>query len=167
MKFFKRFFRNRGLREWGKLADKIQDEKTRQYFINFVKNFYIPDCIDIKKLQGNSQILQYHNRSLAISFISLENNIEDFTQFATPSIDGIAAIGSKPLGYDDWFIIAYPDVVEWVMNLNNQEFINTVGVGNPNDETLFYDSEKKIKSEILRKIVNNYLATSKTLECGK
>lgn len=167
MSIFTMLFRNEELGEWKSLVNKVQDKETKKYLTNFVKNFYIPDNIDTKKFQGNTQVLQHTDRKLATQYISFDSRIEDFTPFATLSIDGLAGIGNRPLGYTDWFVVAYPDVITWAMNLDDSDFIKITGVKDPNNELEFYDKDKQFKPEILRKIINSFLDTKKILECRK
>lgn len=146
--------------EWQRFVDGAPDKKTKEVLGFMVDNFLIPDKINPVSFKANYEILRHNSRGLYKSHASLVDE-PDFSNDGTKTIDELAKLGNQPLGYRDWFIAAYPDVIMWFQDLKDQEAMEILG--NLSDNEVF-DEEHKIKSEYLRKIVDSY---QKKLECSK
>lgn len=90
----------------------------------------------------------------------LSDNID--VNGTTKSIHHFSSI-NIPLGYDKWFIAAYPDVVNWFQDLSDKEM--TLVLGNV-DKKNFFDDKHKVKMVFLRKIVDSFTDSHKRLECA-
>lgn len=80
--------------------------------------------------------------------------------YGTASIDEFAKFGNQPLGYQNWFIAAYPDVILWFQDIDDKKALYLLG--NPIEDAVL-DNDRKIKIEYLRKIIDAY---NTTLECS-
>jgi len=146
--------------EWQRFIDGAPDGQTKQILTYIVDTFLIPDSINPVSFKANYEILRHNSRELYQSHASLVNE-PDFSKHGTKTIDELAKFGNQPLGYRDWFIAAYPDVIMWFQDLKDEEAMEIMG--NPAEEDVF-DEEHKIKVEFLRKIVDSY---NKKLECAQ
>lgn len=145
--------------EWQRFIDGAPDGKTKQILTYIVDNFFIPDKINSLSFKANYEILRHNSKELYQSHASLVDE-PDFSEHGTKTIDELAKLGNQPLGYRDWFIAAYPDVIMWFQDVKDEEAMEIMG--NPSEEDVF-DEERKIKGEYLRKIVDSY---KKKLECS-
>lgn len=166
MSFLSKIISGNKFGEWDEYISNIPDKSVKKHFSDIVRYYYIPDEIDRNKFLGNLQILKYHDRKLA-SVSTRLNNESDFTPNGTQSIDKLAGIGNKPLGYYDWFIAGYPDVVNWAMDLDDAELIKITGIIDPENEKEFFDEENKFKDKYLRKLVDKFKEEKNMLECRK
>lgn len=145
--------------EWQRFIDGALDGRTKQVLTYIVDNFLIPDNISPVPFKANYEILRHNSRELYKSHASLVNE-PDFSEHGTKTIDELAKFGNQPLGYRDWFIAAYPDVIMWFQDVKEDKAMEIMG--NPSEVDVF-DEERKIKGEYLRKIVDSY---KKKLECS-
>lgn len=152
--------------EWDNLIKSAPDNESKKTLVRIVNDFYVPDEIDPSKLKGNYEILRHHNRTIASQSASIAGK-QDFTKYATPSIDEFAKIGNQPLGYYDWFLAAYPDVVKWGIDLEDAELSQIMGIVNKDNDDQYFDEGRKLKMDILRKLVDKYTRSHKALECKK
>jgi hypothetical protein len=84
-------------------------------------------------------------------------------------------LGGVPLGYPNWFVAAYPDVMLWATKAADASDSDSIlfkafGIEKTEDfENLqLLDNQKHFKNEFLRKLVDFYLRTTNlTLECSK
>jgi len=144
---------------WQRFIDAAPDSRTKQILTYIVDKFLIPDNISSFSFKGNYEILRHNSRKLYQAHALLVDE-PDFSKHGTKSIDELARFGNQPLGYRDWFIAAYPDVVLWFQDVKDKKAMEIMG--NPSEEDIF-DEEHKIKGEYLRKIVDSY---KKKLECS-
>ncbi len=145
--------------EWQRFVEGAPDGRTKQVLTYIVDSFLIPDNINPVSFKANYEILRHNSRKLYQSHASLANE-PDFSKQGTQTIDELAKFGNQPLGYSDWFIAAYPDVIIWFQDVKDEKAMEIMG--NPSEQNIF-DEEHKIKGEYLRKIVDSY---KKRLECS-
>lgn len=145
--------------EWQRFINGAPDKRTREVLCYMVDNFLIPDKINPVSFKANYEILRHNSRELYQSHASLVNE-PDFSEHGTKTIDELAKLGNQPLGYRDWFIAGYPDVVLWFQDVKEEDALKILG--NPTEDEIF-DQEHKIKPEHLRRIVDAY---NKKLECS-
>lgn len=124
-----------------------------------VKNFLEKDNIDMSKFLANSEIIKYETKEMyqATARLHSQNDISDN---ATETIHWMALVYNQPLGYPRWFMTAYPDVIKWFSNLEEEKIISIIG--NPTQE--YMDEGNHFKLPILRKLVDDYKNFNK-LEC--
>lgn len=144
--------------KWQRFIDGAPDKRTKEVLGYMVDNFLIPDKINPVSFKANYEILRHNSRELYQSHASLVSE-PDFSKDGTKTIDELAKFGNQPLGYRDWFIAAYPDVIMWFQDVKDDEAMKIMG--NPSEEDVF-DEDHKIKAEYLRKILDSY---NKKLEC--
>lgn len=161
MGIFSLFKQHKVDKKWQNLIDGASDNRTKEILVYIVKNFFIPDNIDEKKFKANFEILRNNSRELYKIYAGLMNE-PDFSKFGTVSIDKLAKVYNQPLGYRDWFMAAYPDVVNWFQDIDDEEAMKILG--NPSNEETF-DEEHKIKIEYLRKITDSFKENNHNLEC--
>lgn len=140
--------------------DTLLDLDSEGIFVEIVNSFLRPDNVDPIKFKANYEILKHKSRELYKSYSSLRNE-QDLSEKGTATIDKLASIGSQPLGYERWFISAYPDVVNWFQNVKDTKILEMFG--NPNENEVL-NEDKKIKNEYLRKIVAAFIDSGNKLE---
>lgn len=124
-----------------------------------IKQFLEQDNIDMSKFLANSEIIKNETKEIYQATTKLHNQ-NDISDNATNTIHWMALVYNQPSGYFAWFMTAYPDVVKWFSNLENEEIISIIG--NPTQE--YMDDHGNFKLPILRKIVDAY-KTVDNLEC--
>jgi len=143
------------------LADtKETPEKTETS--QMVNDFFIPDQINIKKFLANYQIISHGSRELYKQEIKLFG-VPDYIRHATSTIDIFSNIIDRPIGYDNWFISGYPDVVDWFRNMPEEEI--PIIFGTPLEEDCL-NERHKFKFEYLRKMINAFKNKKNKLECS-
>lgn len=105
---------------WEQFLLDIKDGPEKIDASYMVNDFFIPDQINIKKFLANYQIISHGSRELYQQEIKLFG-VPDYIQHATPTIDTFSNIIDRPIGYDNWFIAGYPDVVDWFRNMPEEE----------------------------------------------
>lgn len=130
-------------------------KNSSQYkdFKPIFKDFFIPDNIDFKKFLANYKVLEHQSLKLFKSYIELTENEKWLEEHYTKNIGKLAGIMDRPLGYEDWFVAAYPDVVNWAADLSDEKLI--LVFNNPKEEDVM-NSNKQIKREYLRMLANEY-----------
>lgn len=129
--------------------------------ITDIKDFLLSDNIDGNKFKANFEILKNQSREIYKSSSELLNE-PYLGDEGTHSIDKLAPRTNRPLGYSDWFIAAYPDVVLWCSNLPDEIFQDILG---DDSEKEGLDKDQEIKLIYLRRIVNAYKKIGNKLEC--
>lgn len=125
-----------------------------------IKQFLEQDNIDMIKFLANSEIIKNETKEIYQATARLHNQ-KDESNNATKTIHWMALFYNQPLGYSKWFITAYPDVVKWFSNLEEEEIVFIIG-----SPTLDYmDENNNFKLSILRKMVDAYKIINK-LECS-
>ncbi len=145
--------------EWQNLIDASPDQRTKEVLEYIVDNFFIPDKISPLLFKANYEIIRHHSRDSYHSHAVLMND-PDLSGKGTKNIDVLAQFGNQPLGYSDWFIAAYPDVVNWFQDVDDERAASILDA--PSEDDIF-DEERKIKASYLRKIVNSF---GNKLECS-
>ncbi len=125
------------------------------------KQFLEVDNIDQIKYLANLHIMK--NNSINIYKATLNiNKQEDLSDYCTKTIEWMASPLNQPIGYPTWFMVAYPDVIRWFSDLEDNEIISVIG-----EPTLdLLNENSNFKLPILRKIVDSYKNIS-VLECSK
>lgn len=125
-----------------------------------MQEFLEEDNIDFLKLSANFEIIKNGSKEIYKASVRLQG-ANDISENATDTIEWIADILNQPLGYPQWFMAAYPDVVKWFTeSLEDNEKFDVIG--EPTED--FFDEQKKFNFSVLRKIVNSYKLIN-TLEC--
>jgi hypothetical protein len=125
-----------------------------------MQKFLEEDNIDFLKLSANLEIIKNGNKEIYKANAKLQG-INDISENATKTVEWVAPILNQPLGYPQWFMAAYPDVVKWFAeSLEDNEIIDIIG--EPTED--FFDENNNLNFSILRKIVNAYKLVN-TLEC--
>ena len=125
-----------------------------------IKQFLEQDKIDIVKFLANSEIIKSETKEIYQALMKLHNR-DDVSKDATETIHWMALVYNQPLGYSKWFMTAYPDVVKWFSDLEEEKIISIIG--NPTQD--YIDGHNNFKLPILRKIVDSYKTTA-SLECS-
>ncbi len=126
---------------------------------NDIKEFLERDSVDMSSFLANSEIIKNETKEIYQATARLHGQ-NDISDNATKTIHWMALIYNQPLGYAKWFITAYPDVVKWFSNLDEERIISVIG--NPTPD--YMDNNHNFKLPILRKIVDAYKAIN-NLEC--
>jgi len=121
--------------------------------------FLEQDTINMAKFLANSEIIKNETKEIYQATARLHNQ-NDISDNATETIHWMALSYNQPLGYSKWFITAYPDVVKWFSDLEEEKIVSVIG--NPTPD--YMDDYNNFKLPILRKIVDAY-KTIKNLEC--
>jgi|SRR3989344_5928620 len=125
-----------------------------------VKQFLEQDNIDMTKFLANSEIIKNETKEIYQATAKLHNQ-KDKSDNATKTIHWMALIYNQPLGYSKWFMTAYPDVVKWFSNLEDEKIVSIIG--NPSPD--YMDKNSNFKLPTLRKIVEAYKIID-NLECS-
>lgn len=137
-------------------AEKILDEALNfNYLEGFPKEFIEQDEIDMSKFLANYEIMKNGTKEMYQATIKSHNQ-NNLSDNATETICWMA----KAYNHPKWFMTAYPDVVKWFSNLEDEKIISITG--NPTPD--FADDANYFKLPILRKIVDEY-KTIYNLEC--
>jgi len=128
---------------------------------NDVKRFLEKDNINMSKFLANSEIIKNETREI-YQAIAKRQDQTDISNDATETIHWMVRVYNQPLGYSKWFITAYPDVVKWFSDLDEEKI--TAIIGSPTED--FLDENNNFKLEILRKIVDAYKIIN-VLECSQ
>ncbi|MFA5273265.1 MAG: hypothetical protein WC353_03830 [Candidatus Peribacter sp.] len=145
------------------------DEKTQQAMRPMIEMLFEPDGISPLAFLVNHQFLLSQGREW-LSEIGKEK-YRELQQSRTPTIEKFQSNLDRPLAFSNWFMAAYPDVAYWLSQnaeevLKEKEIIG-VDVDSPDAATMLYDEEKKIRPEIVRRIVDHYLThVAPALECA-
>lgn len=124
-----------------------------------IKQFLEQDNIDMAKFLANSEIIKNETKEIYQATARL-HNLNDISDNATDTIHWMALIYNQPQGYSKWFMTAYPDVVKWFSDLEEEKMISIIG--NPTQDDM--DDNNNFKLPLLRKIVDAY-KTLHNLEC--
>ena len=134
----------------------LNDNSTSELFKSVITNYYIPFNLSYLKLKLNkefyeepfSTILNNKHPHIAPSLITIKENV----------------LIDNSMGYPLWFIIAFPDVILWIMR-DKTKLVESKFKAYSTDE-LF--EKNQFKNNILIKMINLYLdATKNQLECKK
>ena len=124
-----------------------------------IKKFLEQDAINMTKFLANYEIIKNETKEIYQATARLHNQ-NDISDNATETIHWMASIYNQPLGYAKWFMTAYPDVVKWFSDLEEEKIISMIG--NPTAD--YMDEHDNFKLPILRRIVDAYKNTN-NLEC--
>lgn len=145
--------------EWEEFKEMNADIFEEPIIIEMIDQFMIPDRININKFAPNYMILKNGSREIYSASAKLLNE-PDLSRDGTLTIDWMANIFNRPLGYSFWFMAGYPDVVKWFSNLEEEKMKFLL------DDFVedYMDNNDKLRLPILRKIVDSYKIINK-LEC--
>ena len=122
---------------------------------NIIEMKYIDEIInDFLKRDNISEISYKSNYQVLLSYSDEKVYIK-----TTPTIKKFSFI-DKPIFYENWFLAAYPDVVDWFQYLDEDKMSLILGTNRTN-------SFEKPDLKTLRKIVDSYLIIGKHLECSE
>jgi len=116
-----------------------------------IKKFLEQDEINMSRFIANSEIMKHETKEIYQATARLYSK-DDISDNATKTIFWMASILNQPLGYSVWFMTAYPDVVKWFSELDEEKIISIVG--NLTQDSA--DEEDHLKLSVLRKIVDAY-----------
>ena len=126
-----------------------------------MEKFLEEDNIDFLKLAANLEIIKNGNKEIYRASAKL-HGVNDISDSATNTVEWVSDILNQPIGYPQWFMAAYPDVVKWFAeSLGDNEIIDIIG--EPSQD--FFDENNNFNFSILRKMVNAYKLIN-TLECA-
>ena len=137
----------------------LQDEKTSDFLKSLIKYFLVPYKISLLKFTLNKE---YYENPYPIDFTN--NHI-----YISPSLKKIKKLKENPfnipLGYPNWFFIAFPDVALWAFEGEGLKLIKNRFKNIPEDELV---DGKHISPDLLDDIIKLYQNnTNKQLECKK
>lgn len=124
-----------------------------------ITKFLELDNINTSKFLANSEIIKYETKEIYQATVKLYPQ-EDLSADVTETIHWIALAYNQPLGYPQWFMAGYPDVVKWFSDLDEEKIISIVGDLTQDD----MDGNSHFKLPILRKLVDAYKSNNE-LEC--
>jgi len=125
-----------------------------------IQKFLIEDNLDPKKVSSNWEIIKNETVAIYKASLGLTGEI-DLSQDVTPTIEWAASPLNQPPAFPIWFLSAYPDVVKYFSNLEDEDMKAVFG---ELDETAL-DDEGSLKMQVLRSIVNDFKVKHK-LECA-
>jgi hypothetical protein len=160
--------------EWQKFLKGLGRE-ARSDFNFLVNNFFIPDKIEFVKFSANFHAVINDSAELYSLYAQFDEVEKELSNNITKSMQGMDLLGGVPLGYPNWFVAAYPDVMLWATKAADASDSDSIlfkafGIEKTEDfENLqLLDNQKHFKNEFLRKLVDFYLRTTNlTLECSK
>lgn len=140
---------------WDNLLSSTTEPDVKEILRFIKKHFFDKDDVKPVRYFANHAILMRGNRELASQYAEAGGEL-DLSRYGTKSIDWLAELGNRPVGYDDWFMAAYPDVVKWASHMadSQQESFNEL-LGNPTEEH-FFDKNGKVDMKYLRQLVDIY-----------
>lgn len=157
---------------WESLFKDIQvdDQQKAEEFWQIVTSFFIPDNINPSKFRANS--IELIRSPLIDQLLEADDTAE-----RTQSVQRLLDVGNRPIGYPEWFLAGYPDVVIWAANMFSPIRVSR----NEIDENLFrrvfgsirnknemLDGDGFIKHRYLRELIKAYREnTRRNLECIK
>lgn len=142
---------------WTKFAKNELGRDAIKGFDKIVLDFLVPDNINPTKFHANLVVL---------SRGGLPVIDEDPVINPTPSLEKFYNPVARPLGFPNWFIIAYPDVASWVREQGNMQSFFRKIFGKVTEDQLL-DEEQYLKCEYLRGLVDAYReGIADRLECG-
>lgn len=150
------FFKSKDKSVWDQIFTTSPQYKE---FKPIIRDFFEPDKIDYKKFLANYKVLEHQSVKLFEQYIDFTDDEKFLKGHNTKGIDKLASIIDRPLGYYEWFIAAYPDVVNWATDLSDEEFVEYFG--DPDKLEHMMNNEKRFKNEFLRIIVDMYLKIKK------
>ena len=127
-----------------------------------VKEFFTQDNIDPKKFFANYKIISNGSRKIYQSSAHLTDE-PDLSVFGTKTIDSICSPLDWPLGYERWFISAYPDVVVWITHVADET--EKPELSFPEITEYSITENGKIDFKTLRLLIDKYKKNN-TLECA-
>jgi len=149
---------------------RVDDQQEAKEFRQIATSFFIPDNISPSKFRANSIELV---RSPMIDQLL---DADDTTE-RTPSMQRLSSVGNRPIGYPEWFLAGYPDVVLWAadmfspMRVSRNEIDENLSrrtFGSIRDENELLDGDRFIKHRYLRELIKAYREnTGRNLECIK
>jgi len=141
---------------------KDDDIESTKELKQVVTSFLIPDKISPFKFRANWIALFGLFIDPRRGLLPLSDN--DFNP--TPSLERFSYVVSRPPGYPEWFLAAYPDVASWFTDrIDKGESVFHNIFGNISDNELL-DSDRHLKGEYLRALIDNYRKeTGRALEC--
>lgn len=151
--------------------DCLDIKEFAKDFAHIVKTFLIPDNINPNNFIDN-WIMLTHGGSFGFAYYYKED-IDP-----TPSIEKFfSAILDRPKGYPDWFLVAYPDVATWAVEiwyeaLNRHDDSMILSLFSENIFSSIYkddlvDRNGRIKHKHLRALINKFcVIKNKNLECS-
>ncbi|MDP3024504.1 MAG: hypothetical protein Q8O10_03115 [candidate division Zixibacteria bacterium] len=146
---------------WESLLEGMdKDDEDVKEFKQGVASCLIPDKISPDKFRANN---------LLLSTRGIPQLLDRNEQLSpTPSLKRFYLISDRPMGYPQWFIAAYPDVVSWVAdNIEQEESILHNIFGNMSDDELL-TGKRRTKVKYLRILIDTYLKeTGLPLECSE
>lgn len=151
--------------KWSFFINSVDSRVDKKRLEAIINEFLIPDNIDPKKFLANSGLLLYQNRKNYKLNVEIRNQ-EDLSDYTTPSIDEFGGIGSQPMaftGENQWFLIAYPDVVKWLQGLKESQVKKIFAKFKTRYSN---DGLDDLNKEDLRLLVDEYVGTGKALECS-
>jgi len=130
----------------------LNEEEVPEYFKSVIRLFLIPNKISPLKFQINMECFEdFYSRGS-------DNVAPSLIKFKQHGLD-------RPMGYPDWFYIAFPDVALWAIHGGGIELVEKK-LQNYSEEEIFDGDHLNIS--ILIGIIRMYLNnTSKSLECKK
>ena len=136
--------------------DLLRDNKTSDNIKDVIRGFFIPYKISLLKFSLNKE---YYENPHTVIFYNNDKHIAPSLKKIMENQFDIA------MGYPSWFIIAFPDVVLWVMQGDGFEIINKRFKNLTDDEI---GDGNHIRPNLLNDTIKLYQSnTSKPLECKK
>jgi len=130
-------------------TDYLASIEIDNNFKILISSFFMPDKILVKEFIANMNMLKGNEES----YYAKEN--------ATKSLKNLQRV--YPPFYPNWFIAAYPDVVNWI--LDNHEK-SSVFMTLTDERLIELEENTKLKNDFIRKLINEYLLkVNFLLEC--
>lgn len=158
---------------WESLGKEIEEddpEKAKE-FAQIAASFLIPDKISPCIFRTTSiQLVRTPITDLLVEEC-------DKKAVATPSLKRLSSVDNRPIGYPEWFMAGYPDVVIWAANIFSPMRVSSDEslaknsfhdiFGDTSSESELLDADGFIKHRHLRALVKAYREkTGRALECS-
>ena len=154
--------------EWEKFLREL-DREGRNIFYVPVSDFFIPDKIDFMKFAANWHAIINDSAEIFSLYAQFDEMEKELSNKMTKSIQGMDLLGGVPLGYPNWFVAAYPDVMKWFTETSEQDILEALGFQSIEEYEKYdrMDDSRHFKPELLRKFINFYTKkVCEPLECS-
>ena len=143
---------------------ELGEKGISQYKAEIIKNFFLNDNISYKLYRENHRANEIVKSLGSYDFYEvMSSESHQYPDRPNPTKSFyryFSSMHQRPIGYDDWFLIAYPDVAHY-FSANYDSIRDELDT---REEELF-GSKKELTPQFYRFIINRYKSLYKKLEC--
>lgn len=138
--------------------EKIASESKDGYFRDGIRTLIIPYKVSLKWFTINAECLESGNTYNSNFYTGCTLSMQDWCD--KPSC-------FRPVGFPDWFLIAFPDVALWMQGARGKNYYCKHFDDIPESEVIDQNNHR-FKISFLKKLIDAYIATEKLpLETAK